>query len=155
MIYVSASKSELKNIFKTIGKESSVQHYQRAQAIKLSSKGYTIPEISEALDVHYNSVYNWVTKYLTEGIDGLLNKPRSGRPRLILDSQIAIIEKLVIEEPRRLKVVLPKIEKEIGVNVSLWTVQRALKNSGFSYKRARKSLKNKRNPEEFEKKKSQ
>ncbi|MCB1188927.1 MAG: hypothetical protein H7A23_05610 [Leptospiraceae bacterium] len=34
MIYVTASKIEIKKIFKSLGKEPSIQHYQRAHAVK-------------------------------------------------------------------------------------------------------------------------
>jgi transposase len=106
------------------------------------------------LDVHYNSVYHWITKYLKEGIKSLEDKPRSGRPRKISDSQMEIVEAIVNEEPRRINLSLPKIEKQLGTKVSLWTVQRALKRNTYSYKRVRKSLKGKRDPKEFNIKKN-
>ena len=154
MKYLNVSKSEIIDLFKILGKDPSAQNFQRAQAIRLSSKGHSIKEISEMLDVHYNSAYNWVTKYQIEGFRGLLDKPRSGRPRKISDSEMGIVEAIVNEEPRRIIVSLPKIEKQLGAKVSLWTVQRALKRNNYSYKRTRKSLKDKRNEKEFNIKKN-
>lgn len=153
MKYINASSGEIKELFETLGASPSTQYYQRAMAIKLSSKGHSIGKISEMLDVHYNSAYGWITKYFNEGIDGLLDKPKSGRPRKILESKLKILEDIINEEPRRITVSLPKIEEKLGVKVSIWTVQRALKRNGYSYKRARKSLKDKRDENEFKSKK--
>jgi len=110
MKYLNISENEIKNLFKTLKKESSAQYFQRLQAIKLSSKGHSIKEISKMLDVHYNSVYHWITKYLKEGIKSLQDKPRSGRPRKISDSEMEIVEAIVNEEPRRLNVTIQKLK---------------------------------------------
>jgi transposase len=154
MKYLKLSKTELEKLFKLLGKDASVQSFQRVQAIKLSSKGHSIKGISEMLDVHYNSAYHWIRKYQLEGIDGLLDKPKSGRPRKISDSEMKIVESIVNEEPRSIKVSIPKIEKQLGTKISLWTVQRALKRINYSYKRTRKSLKHKRDEKKFNIKKN-
>ena len=54
--------------------------FKRLHSVKLNSKGYSIPPISDLLDVHYNSVYHWITRYEKEGVWGLKDQPISGRP---------------------------------------------------------------------------
>jgi transposase len=45
-------------------------------------------EISEALGVSRGTVYKWKERYLMEGIDGLNNKPKSGRPSTLDEKKI-------------------------------------------------------------------
>ena len=56
----------------------------RCQGILLSNQGYEIKQISEILDCSYLSVYNWLGKWESSGIEGLSRKSGQGRPRKLL-----------------------------------------------------------------------
>lgn len=60
---------------------------RRSHAILLSKKGYSVPEICDILEVQFQAVYSWFNRYESQGISGLFDKPRSGRPRTLSDAE--------------------------------------------------------------------
>ncbi|SEK40071.1 Winged helix-turn helix [Halomonas daqiaonensis] len=52
---------------------------RRAHAILLSDQGHTIGQISEILQVRRDAVSRWLKQWEAAGLDGLIDKPRSGR----------------------------------------------------------------------------
>jgi transposase len=54
----------------------------RAVMVLLSAAGMPAAEIGELLVCHPGTVRRWIARFDTEGIDGLPDRPRSGRPRL-------------------------------------------------------------------------
>jgi transposase len=53
---------------------------ERAHFVLLSDKGKSVPEIAEWMDYSAETVYSWLERYRAEGIGGLEDDPRSGRP---------------------------------------------------------------------------
>ncbi len=53
----------------------------RAKAILYAAEGATNQEIAERLDVSRQSVSDWRRRFCQVGLQGLEEKPRSGRPR--------------------------------------------------------------------------
>jgi DNA-binding CsgD family transcriptional regulator len=53
----------------------------RAKAILYAADGATNQDIAERLDVSRQSVSDWRRRFCLEGLQGLEEKPRSGRPR--------------------------------------------------------------------------
>jgi len=56
---------------------------QRAQAVLLSAKGYTLEQVADVLDAGRNTVSGWLDLWQTQGLDGLCDAPKSGRHRKI------------------------------------------------------------------------
>ncbi len=54
--------------------------WQRAKIVLLASEGVSSPRIAEAVGVNRNQVDVWKRRYGDDGIDGLVDLPRSGRP---------------------------------------------------------------------------
>lgn len=54
---------------------------QRARAVLLAHQGLSASAIGERLDMASPRVLHWCRRYLEEGIGGLSDRPRSGRPR--------------------------------------------------------------------------
>ncbi len=53
----------------------------RAHGILMSYEGYRVQEIAEVYNACRQSVSTWIRAWDREGLVGLLDKPRSGRPR--------------------------------------------------------------------------
>jgi transposase len=129
------------------------QYFKRIQSVKLNGQQYSLPAISQILDVHYNTVYRWIRRYEAEGIDGLLDQPKSGRPSLLSEEDRPSIEAWVEEMPNQPKTILARIEQELDKTISRSTLKRTLKQWGYSYHRARTSLHSKRDKTAFAEKK--
>jgi len=56
---------------------------KRAHAIILSSQGSSIKAISELYNCDRDSVSSWLTRWEVDGMNGLYDLPRSGRPCIL------------------------------------------------------------------------
>ncbi len=81
---------------------------------------------------------------------GLVDGPGRGRRPLLSDQQKAHMVKKVEKSPRSLKTVISEIETEMGVALSIDTLRLICKQAGLAWKRVRKSLRRKRNQEDFD-----
>ena len=154
MIYLSLSPeqvSELDTVMQS--KDCNKRYFKRLQSVKLNAKGYSIPQISALLEVHYNSVYTWITLYKKDGVASLKDIAPSGRPLLLTEADKPLVEAFLRAHPRQPKVVLSKIESELGKTISPDTLRRALKSMDHTYRRVKKSLRSKRDENAFKEKK--
>lgn len=122
----------------------------RAHAVLLSYSGFKLSNIAQIYNVSRQTASKWIRGWKDDGICGLLDKPRSGRPRILCADTEADALTLVSRSPRSLKKVLSELSESLGLTLSLSTLKRVCKRAGLSWKRIRKSLKSKRDPELFE-----
>ncbi|MDM8561332.1 IS630 family transposase [Candidatus Parabeggiatoa sp. HSG14] len=115
----------------------------------LSARGYGIDEIANIFGVHRNTISTWIDKWEQTSISGLEDKPRSGHPCILTDSERELVIKLAKAHPRSIATIIALLIKKTGKRVSDTTIKRILKAAKFTWKRIRKSLKNKRDNEEF------
>lgn len=122
----------------------------RAHSILLSNKRYKIQDIADIYSVCRQSVSIWIKRWENEGIASLIDKQRSGRPSIISKKQEAHLLDAVVKNPRSLKKVISDFSRSHGIKISISKLKILCKSNGFIWKRVRKSLKSKRNKEEFE-----
>ena len=103
----------------------------RAHAIILSNKEYQTQDIGNILDVCRQSVSNWIKSWEADGIVGLLDKSRTGRPVKFHLLENILIEK-VEKNPRSLKKVIAELEKELNINISYSYLKKLCKKSRAS-----------------------
>lgn len=72
---------------------------QRARIITLSWDGAQVGQIAAALDCHPKTVYRWLHRFNTGGIDGLGDLPRAGRPRRLSELERGQIIALARSQP--------------------------------------------------------
>jgi transposase len=72
--------------------------FKRATGLLELDRGKTFKEVSETLNVNYNTVSNWSKSYDRYGIKCLLDKPRSGRPIVIDGEQRAQVTALACRQ---------------------------------------------------------
>ena len=154
MKFVSLSPEQFSKVDTVMrSKDCNKRTFKRLQSIKLNATGYSIRQISELLEVHYKSAYNWITRYEKEGVEGLKDKPKSGRPPILTEKDKQRVEEFIQETPQQPKVVLARVEIELGKSISRDTLRRVLKSLDHTYRRVKKSLRSKRDDQEFEAKK--
>src|ERR671915_624602 len=86
----------------------------RAQMILLAAEqGLKVPQIAAIVRESEATVLRWLKRYLAEGLEGLQDAPRPGRPSEITAAYRAKLLAVVRRRPRSLQ--LP---------FSLWTLQR-------------------------------
>ncbi len=72
---------------------------QRAQALLLSAKGYTLEQIADVLDTTRIAVSDWLDRWQEQGLDGLADAPKSGRRRKIDGGLETLLRDILIENP--------------------------------------------------------
>ena len=70
---------------------------ERARIVLLSSDGDSAVAIGEKLGVTRQTVYKWRKRYVEEGIDGLSDLPRPGRPTKLSERTVKKILRLTTE----------------------------------------------------------
>jgi transposase len=117
--------------------------------------GFKLSEIAEIYGVCRQTVAAWLHGWEKGGICALFDKPRSGRPRILNQVDEKIVLASVDLSPRSLKKVLAELSKDLGIIISLATLKRICKRAKLNWKRIRKSLRSKRDPELFEQSRQQ
>ena len=54
---------------------------ERMRAVLLSARGYEVAQIAAILEYDEATVRRWIERFEAEGLEGLQDRPRSGRPR--------------------------------------------------------------------------
>lgn len=116
---------------------------KRAHAILLSDAEFSLKDLSATFDICRQTASTWLYSWEEQGLCGLFDNPRSGRPsKLSPENERKAIE-LVIEFPRSLKTVLAQLSEFTQVTLSCATLKRLCKKAKLCWKRVRKSLKSK------------
>jgi transposase len=87
----------------------------RAQIILLAFDGMSAPKIAKLVRLDPESVRRHIKRYHDEGITGLADRERSGRPRTVTPEYIDLAMATVRRRPRTL-----------GLNFSVWTLDRLI-----------------------------
>ena len=117
--------------------------------ILLLDEGKPVKEITSLLKRHNNTVRFWIKRYIKEGITGLTRRSSSGRPKDKRQKVCDLLEVTVKQSPLETGYqdsvwTVPLLEyhfkKITGQKFSHDTIERALKDLGYSYKRPKKTL---------------
>lgn len=84
---------------------------QRAKIILYSADGMSNTQIAQTIGVHYNTVANFVNKYIAAGLEYAMNdSARPGKPNVITDEEKVWITNIACTKP-----------KDLGRAQELWT----------------------------------
>lgn len=120
---------------------------ERAHYVLLSNEGLDIKTIAKTLNRHEHTIRSWIKSYAKKGIDGLNNKPPSGRPKIkgcVVEEEIEI---MLTKTPRdfgyqeegwTVRIMLDFFQKKLQIKED--TIRRAIKRKGWVYKRFAKSV---------------
>ena len=75
------------------------REYQRYKILLLLNQDYTYSQIEEELSIVSHTISKWKSRYLEEGLAGLVDKQRPGRAKTITPEIEAKVLKLVQEPP--------------------------------------------------------
>ncbi|MEY3808261.1 MAG: hypothetical protein RI893_1237 [Pseudomonadota bacterium] len=95
----------------------------RAQAVLLSSEGFKLKELTTIFSVCRQTTSTWLHSWEENGICGLMDDLRSGRPcKLSLQQKLEAID-LVKQSPRSLKTVLQQLFEQSRLELALLSMQ--------------------------------
>ena len=122
---------------------------QRAHAVYLSGKGYSINQLADIFAVDRDTVSGWLTAWEGEGLIALRDNAHPGRPRRITEETLVALEKDLEQAPHRARLLPSRFHERTGLTVSFATIKRRLKERHWVWKRCRRSLKDKQKPAAF------
>lgn len=103
---------ELRTVYRTT---KDVRIRTRSQIILLAIDGLSAPKIAKIVNLSSESVRHHIKRYLENGIPGLADKERSGRPAIVTPEYMEIATSALRRRPRAL-----------GLSFSVWTLDRLL-----------------------------
>jgi transposase len=71
----------------------------RARIVILCAEGRMNHEVAKALGVSLHTVGKWRKRYMMNGVDGLVDQPRSGKPRRYVRSTLEAMILSLVEAP--------------------------------------------------------
>lgn len=104
---------------------------QRAQVILGSAEGLTLKEISARSRLSETNVLKWRKRFLADRLDGLKDKPRTGRPPSITPWERANVMRLACQKPLNGANAWSRRELARATGVSSTTVHRILTESSI------------------------
>ena len=75
---------------------------ERARIIAYASRGEGAPAIAERLRLDAYTVRGWIHRFNAEGLAGLEDRPRAGRPPTYAPEQVATVIAAALTDPRAL-----------------------------------------------------
>ncbi len=144
------SDDEILTLNESYKNHSKFRVRNRAKALLLSAKNYSIASLQQLFGVGRDTISAWIDAWDTKGIIGIFDEPRSGRPAILTPGDRSKFKAYVDENPHQLKAAVSHFERETGKSASLYTYKRCLKNQDYIWKRCRHSLKGKRDDIKFE-----
>src|SRR6266849_159017 len=73
--------------------------FRRAQAVRNVVQGQRLQPVSDALQFTYSALRKWVYRFASHGTQGLVDRPRSGRPPKITCALEQHLNRLVDQDP--------------------------------------------------------
>jgi transposase len=116
----------------------------RAQIILLAFEGLSAPQIAKIVDLDDNSVRHHIKRYRDEGIAGLPDRERSGRPRTATPEYVELALATVRRRPRALGLpfstwsldrLIDYLKEKTSIKVSDETIRTHLRAHGISFAR--------------------
>lgn len=75
---------------------------ERARIVVHASQGESPPAIAERLRLDADTVRGWIRRFNAEGLAGLEDRPRAGRPPTYTPEQVATVIATALTDPRAL-----------------------------------------------------
>jgi transposase len=73
--------------------------FRRVQAVRDVVKGQRLQTVSDTLHFTYSALRKWVYRFAHQGVHGLVDRPRSGRPPKVTCELEKHLQRLVEQDP--------------------------------------------------------
>jgi transposase len=139
----------LNRLSKEAERDGAYRVAKRLRAVVLNSEGHTSGELARILQAPRSKVSQWLQRYQSQGVDGLLEGYRSGRPAELTEKQRQRLGDILESGPVAYgldtgiwtsPMIAWVIEEEFGAHYHPGHVRKLLHKLGFSMQRPRRVL---------------
>jgi transposase len=140
--------SDVSTIKCQLGKDATYSQVIRLYAVYQIAQGKKAEEVEAFYQISHKSVCNWVHRYNAEGLSGLIDRPRKGRPSRLSAAQQEMVKQAVLNTPEQYgyhsatwtgAMVLSYIENTFGISYKKAQIYNLLHVLGLSFQRGRAS----------------
>lgn len=149
MVFVRPLAEQERQQLKRLARREVGRVSERMRMILLSSRGYTVPQIAQIFECDDATVRSWIERFSADGIEGLRDRPRAGRPRKA-DAVARDVLRQQLERPPTeagylfgfwtLVTLTAHLATSCGVCLSRATVRRVVLRLDFRWRRPRHEL---------------
>jgi transposase len=129
-----------------IRRNDASRYDHRLHGVLLVAQGVTCPHVAELLGDSPRTVVNWVRRFETEGLAGLSEGERPGRPSRLNEEQLAKVETALRANPTQFGLATQMwdgptlsafLRRELGVKLKVRQCQRLFRQLGFRLRKPR------------------
>ena len=140
---------ELATIERAMRQDKRAEVRQRAMVIRLLHLGQKPETVAEQQMVSVPTIYNWHKLWREQGIEGLANKPKTGRRSKATEAYCRKLEEVLEKEPSEfgyrfaiwtIDRLRAHLEKKTGILLSESRFRALLKKKGYRYRRPKHDL---------------
>jgi transposase len=140
--------ADVSTIKRQLRKDAKYLQGIRLYAVYQIAQGKKAEELEGLYQTSHKSICNWVHRYNAEGLPGLIDHPRKGRPSRLNAAQREMIKQAVLNIPEPYgyhsatwtgAMVLSYIENTFGVSYKKAQIYNLLHNLGLGFQRERTS----------------
>jgi transposase len=122
---------------------------ERIRMVLLSDRRYSVSQIAAIFECGEATVRGWLARFNAEGLAGLADRPRAGRPRKAGAAAHDAIRRTLEAAPVTtsdgarcwtLAVLCAALVEQVGVHLSVATMRRLVHRLGYRWRRPRHSL---------------
>lgn len=136
-------------IEEAIRTEKRVAVARRATAISMLDRGHPVTEVEGVLGVKHACIYRWYHRFQGEGIEGLADRPKSGRPSKTSTAYWEALEVALEQDPIELdyafsvwtvRDLAAHLEQVTGIQLSADQLRLQMKRRGYVWRRPKHDL---------------
>ena len=148
MIRVKLSDSQRREL-ENFRRQASSRDSEKALMVLMNAEGKSAPQIATLLKRNPHTVRDWIKRYIAYGIKGFNRKFSPGRPNEKRKKVMEYIETIISDPPTKhgfqenawtVSLITHAAKRDLNIEVSRYTVLRALKDMGYTYKRPAKTV---------------
>ena len=142
------TNEELKQVRQAM-KDLDARVSKRATIVYNLHLGYDPKQLAQMHDVSLASVYNYFNAYKEEAVEGLADKPRSGRPQKATPEYIQLLEDTLETDPQTLGYAFTMwtqpclrtyLAEQTNIDLSERTLQDLMHRLGYRYRHPKTDL---------------
>jgi transposase len=129
---------------------------RRAQALLQVAQGDAVVRVAKTFGTAAHRVRAWRNRYLERGREGLVDARRVGRPPKLGAAELAVLDEALSRGPQAygwpvtvwsIRDLCELLRQQCRVQVSVYTVHRAVQRLGYRYRRPRHDLRHRQDQE--------
>ena len=144
-------EEELQEIAAAIKHDKRPEVRQRAMGLRLLHEGQSPKAVAEFISVSQPTIYDWHHRWQASGLEGLANRPKSGRPSKADEAYVKLLEQVIEQDPQKLGYAFSiwtagrlrmHMQKETGIELGQTQFRALLQENDFVYRRPKHDLTN-------------